>query len=193
MNLEPERDATAVLFADISGSVTLYEDRGDTVGFALNDKCLTIVEGNVTTQGGRVIKRAGDAVLAAFDSAGSAVRAAAEMMKQVEAPGSALHVEGVTDFREAVERGALERLVPILMTAMAAGLALIPLAVRSGQSGSEIQTPMAIVILCGLTTSTLLNMFVVPTLYLRFGSRMRAAETGIDEIAGSRRRDDLPR
>jgi CzcA family heavy metal efflux pump len=76
--------------------------------------------------------------------------------------------EGVTDFREAVERGAHERLVPILMTAMAAGLALIPLAMGGGKSGSEIQTPMAIVILCGLTTSTLLNMFVVPTLYLRF-------------------------
>jgi Cu/Ag efflux pump CusA len=77
--------------------------------------------------------------------------------------------EGVVDLREAVERGARERLIPILMTAMAAGLALIPLALGSGQSGSEIQTPMAIVILCGLTTSTLLNMFVVPTLYLRFG------------------------
>jgi len=77
--------------------------------------------------------------------------------------------EGVVDLREAVERGARERLVPILMTAMAAGLALIPLALGSGQSGSEIQTPMAIVILCGLATSTLLNMFVVPTLYLRFG------------------------
>jgi Cu/Ag efflux pump CusA len=56
------------------------------------------------------------------------------------------------------------------MTASAAGPALIPLAMRGGQTGSEIQTPMAIVILCGLTTSTLLNMFVVPTLYLRFGS-----------------------
>jgi len=81
--------------------------------------------------------------------------------------------EGVVDLREAVERGARERLVPILMTAMAAGLALIPLALGSGQSGSEIQTPMAIVILCGLTTSTLLNMFVVPTLYLRFGRVLR--------------------
>jgi CzcA family heavy metal efflux pump len=77
-------------------------------------------------------------------------------------------VEGVRDFREAVERGAEERLVPILMTAAAAGLALIPLALRGGQTGSEIQTPMAIVILCGLTTSTLLNMFVVPTLYLKY-------------------------
>ena len=81
-----------------------------------------------------------------------------------------MHVEGVRNFREAVERGAEERLVPILMTAAAAGLALIPLAIRGGQTGSEIQTPMAIVILCGLTTSTLLNMFVVPTLYLRFGA-----------------------
>jgi AcrB/AcrD/AcrF family protein len=79
-----------------------------------------------------------------------------------------MQVEGVTDFREAVVRGAQERLVPILMTAMAAGLALIPLALGGGKTGSEIQTPMAIVILCGLTTSTLLNMFVVPTLYLRY-------------------------
>lgn len=77
--------------------------------------------------------------------------------------------EGVTDFREAVERGARERLIPILMTAMAAGLALIPLALGGGKSGSEIQTPMAIVILCGLVTSTVLNMVVVPTLYLRYG------------------------
>jgi CzcA family heavy metal efflux pump len=81
-----------------------------------------------------------------------------------------MQVEGVTDFREAVVRGAEERLVPILMTAMAAGLALIPLALGGGKTGSEIQTPMAIVILCGLTTSTLLNMFVVPTLYLRYAS-----------------------
>jgi CzcA family heavy metal efflux pump len=80
-----------------------------------------------------------------------------------------MNEEGVTDFREAVERGAGERVVPILMTAMAAGLALVPLALGGGKTGSEIQTPMAIVILCGLTTSTLLNMIVVPTLYLRYG------------------------
>ena len=80
-----------------------------------------------------------------------------------------MEVEGVTNFREAVERGALERLIPILMTASAAGLALIPLALGGGTTGSEIQTPMAIVILCGLATSTLLNMFVVPTLYFRYG------------------------
>ncbi len=84
-------------------------------------------------------------------------------------------VEGVTDFRTAVIRGAEERLVPILMTAMAAGLALIPLATGGGKTGSEIQTPMAIVILCGLTTSTLLNMVVLPTLYLKYG-RARGAD-----------------
>ena len=82
-----------------------------------------------------------------------------------------IEVEGVSDFREAVERGAHERLIPILMTAMAAGLALVPLAFGGGEAGSEIQTPMAIVILCGLTTSTLLNMVVVPSLYLRYGQR----------------------
>jgi CzcA family heavy metal efflux pump len=82
-----------------------------------------------------------------------------------------VEVEGVANLREAVERGAHERLVPILMTAMAAGLALMPLALGGGKSGSEIQTPMAIVILCGLTTSTLLNMFVVPTMYLKYARR----------------------
>ena len=84
-----------------------------------------------------------------------------------------MEVEGVIDLREAVERGARERVVPILMTAMAAGLALIPLALGGGKSGSEIQTPMAIVILCGLMTSTLLNMVVVPTMYLRYGRERR--------------------
>jgi Cu/Ag efflux pump CusA len=84
-----------------------------------------------------------------------------------------MDVEGVTDLREAVERGARERVVPILMTATAAGLALIPLALGGGKSGSEIQTPMAIVILCGLMTSTLLNMVVVPAMYLRYGGRER--------------------
>lgn len=77
--------------------------------------------------------------------------------------------EGVHDPLEAVKRGATERLIPILMTALAAGLALIPLALAMGQPGSEIQAPMAIVILFGLLTSTALNMVVVPALYLRFG------------------------
>jgi Cu/Ag efflux pump CusA len=79
--------------------------------------------------------------------------------------------EGVTDFRTAVVRGATERLVPILMTALAAGLALVPIALAGGEPGSEIQTPMAMVILCGLVSSTLLNNIVVPVLYDRFGQR----------------------
>jgi CzcA family heavy metal efflux pump len=77
--------------------------------------------------------------------------------------------EGVTDFRTAVVHGATERVVPILMTALAAGLALVPIALSSGQPGSEIQAPMAMVIMCGLFSSTALNMIVVPVLYERFG------------------------
>jgi CzcA family heavy metal efflux pump len=79
---------------------------------------------------------------------------------------------------EAVKRGAEERLIPILMTALAAGLALVPLALSAGQPGSEIQAPMAVVILCGLISSTVLNMVVVPALYLRFGAVRQALATG---------------
>jgi CzcA family heavy metal efflux pump len=80
-------------------------------------------------------------------------------------------------FEGAVERGALERLSPILMTALCAGLALLPLVLRGGEPGSEILTPMAIVILAGLFSSTALNMIVVPALYLRFGRPV--AEKGV--------------
>jgi Cu/Ag efflux pump CusA len=76
--------------------------------------------------------------------------------------------ENIVDIKQAVMRGSSERLVPILMTAFASGIALIPLAMASGQPGSEIQAPMAWVILFGLLSSTFLNMFVVPALYLRF-------------------------
>jgi CzcA family heavy metal efflux pump len=86
--------------------------------------------------------------------------------------------EGVTDFREAVRRGAMERLVPILMTALAAGLALIPLALGGEKPGNEIQTPMAIVILFGLLTSMVLNMIIVPALYLRLGRPVTAESLG---------------
>jgi CzcA family heavy metal efflux pump len=81
-----------------------------------------------------------------------------------------VHEEGVQDIDQAVRRGASERLVPILMTALAAGLGLVPLALSGGEPGSEIQAPMAIVILCGLASSTALNMFVVPALYRYFGA-----------------------
>jgi Cu/Ag efflux pump CusA len=81
--------------------------------------------------------------------------------------------EGVRDPVEAVRRGATERLAPILMTALGTALGLVPLALAGGQPGSEIQTPMAIVILAGLTSSTALNMVVLPALIVRFGSVRR--------------------
>ena len=77
--------------------------------------------------------------------------------------------EGVAFGPELVLRGAQERLRPILMTALATGLAVIPLVVAGDVPGDEIEHPMAVVILGGLVTSTLLNLFVVPALYLRFG------------------------
>jgi Cu/Ag efflux pump CusA len=83
--------------------------------------------------------------------------------------------EGVTDFTDAVVRGAKERLVPVLMTALAAGLALVPIALSAGEPGSEIQAPMAMVIMIGLVSSTTLNMVVVPVLFERFGRADSAA------------------
>jgi CzcA family heavy metal efflux pump len=82
-------------------------------------------------------------------------------------------VEGVAFGSKLVLRGAMERLNPILMTSLATGLALIPLVVAGPIPGQEIEYPLAIVILGGLFTSTLLNLFVVPALYLRFGKRDR--------------------
>jgi Cu/Ag efflux pump CusA len=78
-------------------------------------------------------------------------------------------VEGAAWSRATAIRGALERLGPILMTALVTALALVPLAVGSGDPGREIEGPMAIVILGGLLTSTLLSLFVLPTLALRWG------------------------
>jgi CzcA family heavy metal efflux pump len=70
---------------------------------------------------------------------------------------------------EAALRGASERLIPILMTALVTALGLLPLAIGTGEAGREIEGPMAIVILGGLVTSTLLNLLVLPTLALRYG------------------------
>ena len=76
--------------------------------------------------------------------------------------------EGV-GFRDAIVQGSLERLSPILMTALVTGVGLIPLALGAGEPGKEIQQPMAVVILGGIVTSTFLNMVVIPALYLKFG------------------------
>jgi Cu/Ag efflux pump CusA len=72
-------------------------------------------------------------------------------------------------------RGARERLAPILMTALATGLALVPLVILGDIPGHEIEYPMAVVILGGLVTSTLLNLLVVPSLYMRFAERPSVA------------------
>jgi Cu/Ag efflux pump CusA len=74
-----------------------------------------------------------------------------------------------------VLRGARERIAPIMMTALTTGLALVPLVIAGNIPGQEIEYPMAIVILGGLVTSTLLNLLVVPTLYLRFGKARAVA------------------
>jgi CzcA family heavy metal efflux pump len=78
-------------------------------------------------------------------------------------------VEGVKFGADLVMRGAKERLAPIVMTAATTALALVPLAIAGQMPGNEIEHPMAIVILGGLVTSTLINLFVIPPLYLRFG------------------------
>jgi Cu/Ag efflux pump CusA len=85
-----------------------------------------------------------------------------------------MNVEGVP-FEEAIERGAMERLSPILMTALCAGLALIPLVLAGWEPGKEVQAPMGVVILGGLMTSTALNMLVVPALYRRYARRASEA------------------
>jgi len=82
--------------------------------------------------------------------------------------------EGHTWGLETALLGASERLVPILMTALVAGLGLLPIAIGSGDPGREIEGPMAIVILGGLATSTALNLLILPTLAVRFG-RFEAA------------------
>jgi CzcA family heavy metal efflux pump len=79
-----------------------------------------------------------------------------------------VRVDGLT-VAEAVRLGSMERLVPVLMTALAAGLALVPLVLAADHAGNEIQAPMGVVMLGGLFSSTVLNMFVVPVLFRRFG------------------------
>jgi Cu/Ag efflux pump CusA len=92
-------------------------------------------------------------------------------------------------FRDSIIQGSLERLSPILMTALVTGVGLIPLALGVGQPGKEIQQPMAVVILGGIVTSTFLNMIVIPALYLRFGEGVvtakRTSEYPTEETANA--------
>lgn len=87
-----------------------------------------------------------------------------------------VNVEGLAWGPETAARGAVERLTPILMTALATALGLLPLAIGSGAPGREIEGPMALVILGGLFTSTALNLLVMPSLALRYGRYAPPAE-----------------
>jgi len=78
--------------------------------------------------------------------------------------------EGETFGPRLVLRGARERISPIMMTALTTAFAVMPLVVAGSIPGHEIEHPLAVVVLGGLVTSTLLNLFVVPSLYLRFGA-----------------------
>lgn len=86
-----------------------------------------------------------------------------------------VRVEGAAWGLDTAIRGATERFSPVLMTALVTGIGLVPLAVGSGTPGREIEGPLAVVILGGLFTSTVLTLFVLPTLALRFGQFDRAA------------------
>ncbi|VAX00552.1 Cobalt-zinc-cadmium resistance protein CzcA; Cation efflux system protein CusA [hydrothermal vent metagenome] len=88
---------------------------------------------------------------------------------------------------ELILRGARERLAPILLTALTTGLAILPLVILGDIPGYEIEHPMAIVIFGGLITSTLLNLFVIPALYLRFGENTVTK----NEISTSQYQQDL--
>jgi Cu/Ag efflux pump CusA len=89
-------------------------------------------------------------------------------------------VEGCEWAWETALRGASERLVPVLMTALVTALGLLPMAIGTGEPGREIEGPMAIVILGGLATSTVLNLLVLPTLAHRFG-KFKAPAAGDDD------------
>jgi Cu/Ag efflux pump CusA len=85
-----------------------------------------------------------------------------------------IEVEG-KPLREAIVQGSMERLVPILMTALCAALGLIPLALAGGEPGSELLAPLAVVVLGGLITSTFLNLIVVPAGYALLFERRTVA------------------
>lgn len=74
--------------------------------------------------------------------------------------------------KEMIIKGSLERLVPVLMTALTAGLSLIPLAIASGESGKEILQPLALVVLGGILTSTILDQVVTPAVFFKFGKKL---------------------
>jgi Cu/Ag efflux pump CusA len=99
------------------------------------------------------------------------------------------HREGTAFGKELVLRGARERLGPTLMTATTTGLAVLPFVILGKVAGYEMQHPLAVVILGGIVTSTLLNLFVLPALYLRFGAGTEPESSTLGLGSGDR---DMP-
>ena len=97
--------------------------------------------------------------------------------------------EGVPFGRELATRGCLERMTPVLMTALAAGVALVPLMIDPASPGKEILHPVAVTIFGGLISATMLDAFVTPILFLAFGEkaveRLRAAAAAESQAAGA--------
>ena len=104
--------------------------------------------------------------------------------------------EGMAFGKEMVVRGSLERVAPVLMTALTTGLALVPLALAAGQPGKEILYPVAVVVIGGLMTSTILDFFVRPTVFLKFAEaasrRTLERMRGGGESLGERKRVTTP-
>ncbi len=87
-----------------------------------------------------------------------------------------LRTEGKS-WEEVIWQGSMERVNPVLMTALVASIGLVPLALRAGQPGTELQYPLAVVILGGMFTATPLTLLVIPALYKKFvAGRERVAE-----------------
>ena len=89
--------------------------------------------------------------------------------------------------RDLVMRGSLERLTPVLMTALSAGVALVPLMIDASAPGKEILHPVAVTIFGGLVSSTLLDTFLTPVLFLRYGDKplKRLVDTARQTMPGT--------